>query len=80
MENYRSVEQIAQNLGEYMCNVSKQIDNNGNLQYYLCGSLATILLSNATSIESCDIINNSVKTMREERYFTECKRRFKFIC
>lgn len=80
MENHRGIEEIAQNLGEYMCSVSKQIDSNGKLQYYLCGSLATILLSNATSIETCDIINNSVKTTRGKGYFTKCKRKFKFIC
>lgn len=67
MENNRNIQQIAQNLGEYISSVSTQIDDKGKLQYYLCGSLATMLLSNATSIENCDIGENSVINIQEKK-------------
>lgn len=67
MESDRSIKQIAQNLGEYISSVSTQIDDKENLQYYLCGSLATMLLSNATSIESCDVIGNSVTNVQGKK-------------
>lgn len=67
MESNRSIKQIAQNLGEYISSVSTPIDDKGKLQYYLCGSLATMLLSNATSIESCDIGENSVINIQEKK-------------
>lgn len=67
MEEDRSVEQIAQSLGEYMANVSPQLDNKGNLQYYLCGSLATMLLSNANSVEKCEVSESVVTTSQEKK-------------
>ena len=71
MENNRSIQQIAQNLGEYISSVSTQIDDKGKLQYYLCGSLATMLLSNATSIENCDIGENSVMNIQEKKTISQ---------
>ena len=71
MENNRSIQQIAQNLGEYISSASTQIDDKGKLQYYLCGSLATMLLSNATSIENCDIGENSVMNIQEKKTISQ---------
>lgn len=67
MEKERSIEQIAQSLGEYMSSVSTQLDDKGNLQYYFCGSLATMLLANATSVENCNVVGTSLTSLQEQK-------------
>ena len=58
---------LANDLGKYIANNSEQINNNNELQYYLCGSLATMLLANATEIEKCNIENNCVTSTSDKR-------------
>ena len=67
MESGRSVKDIAQNLCEYMSSVSPQVDEQGKLQYYMCGSLATMLLSNAISVERCSVTGELVESSLEEK-------------
>lgn len=57
---------LANDLGKYIVNNSEQINNN-ELQYYLCGSLATMLLANATEIEKCNIENNCIISTSDKR-------------
>ena len=47
------------------------IKEKGKLQYYLCGSLATMLLSNATSIENCNIGENSIMNIQEKKTISQ---------
>lgn len=63
---------IAEDLSTYVIERASQIDSDNQLQYYICGSVATMLLANATEIQECSLgINNTielgtVKTISED--------------
>jgi len=58
--------EIASAYGEYIANNSKQVYAGNKLQYYLCGSLATMLLSNATSVEKCEVSEKLLTASQEK--------------
>lgn len=52
--------EIARTYGEFIANNSKQVNDDNKLQYYLCGSLATMIYANATEISYCKVEDNKV--------------------
>lgn len=54
----RRLTDIATDLGKYLIENSIQVSEDGKLQYYICGSLGTMLLANATEIERCAVEAN----------------------
>lgn len=46
----RKINDIAEDFAEYVINVAPQKDENGNMQYYFAGSMASILTCNAKSV------------------------------
>ena len=68
----KEVKDIAEDLSTYVIERANQIDSNNQLQYYICGSVATMLLANASEIQECSLGNNNtvelgtVKTISED--------------
>ena len=68
----KELKDIAERLGKYVAEKATQLDSNNQLQYYICGSVATMILSNATEIQECSLGNNNtielgtVKTISED--------------
>lgn len=67
----KEIKDIAEDLSKYVSGKANQLDSNNQLQYYICGSVATMLLSNATEIQDCSLDGNNtiglgtVKTLSE---------------
>jgi len=55
VEKHRSIVDIASDLGKYLTKNSMQVSEDGKLQYYICGSLGTMLLANTIEIEKCEV-------------------------
>lgn len=68
----KEIKDIAEDLSKYVSGKANQLDANNQLQYYICGSVATMLLSNATEIQECSLGPNNtielgtVKTLSED--------------
>jgi len=54
------IKDIAEDLSKYVDGKAKQVDNNNQLQYYICGSVATMLLANTNEIQECSIGDNNI--------------------
>ncbi|MBO5348738.1 MAG: hypothetical protein J6A89_02820 [Clostridia bacterium] len=53
---------IAEDLSTYVIERANQMDSDNQLQYYICGSVATMLVANATEIQECSLgINNTIE-------------------
>lgn len=58
----KKIKDIAEDLSKYVSEKTNQLDSNNQLQYYICGSVATMLLSNATEIQECGLgANNTIE-------------------
>ena len=68
----KEIKDIAEDLSTYVIERANQLDSDNQLQYYICGSVATMLLANATEIQACSMGNNNtielgtVKTISED--------------
>lgn len=56
------IRDIAEGLSKYVAEKANQLDANNQLQYYICGSVATMILSNAIEIQECSLgANNTIE-------------------